>query len=293
MAELSRWNTIFSDPSTDPKTVLIQQLKYTREQAKAALNQTINGSKQYGKFVKWFKTKFPLLHGVWTRTRSATVGNEISAFYETNLMKDMELYQMAERLGLHLTYEYDGCGVMCRDDDRKAITKIQQLISHVQAKSVKMWGIRPIIVVKTPAGEGKIDLNTGDGKPLKGPSDVGTGQEDEKIKLSELIDILNERFGTDFTQADQLFFDQIQEEAIQNDLLKAAAAANTKEDFRYVFEKAFEGLVIDRMDGNEEIFGKLMSDAEFRKLAVEHLLKRVYDQLKKPADNTNASAPLV
>ncbi len=129
--------------------------------------------------------------------------------------------------------------------------------------------------------EGQIDLNTGDGKPLKGPSDVGTGQEDPEIKLSELIDILNERFGTDFTQADQLFFDQIQEEAIESETLKKAAAANSKDDFRYVFEKAFEGLVIDRMEGNEEIFGKLMADGEFRKLAVEHLLHKVYGVLKK------------
>ncbi len=130
--------------------------------------------------------------------------------------------------------------------------------------------------------EGRIDLNSGDGHPLKGPSDVGTGQKDQDIRLSELIDILNERFGTDFTQADQLFFDQIQEEAIESDTLKKAAATNSKDDFRYVFEKAFEGLVIDRMEGNEEIFGKLMSDGEFRKLAVEHLLHKVYGALKKP-----------
>jgi type I restriction enzyme R subunit len=129
--------------------------------------------------------------------------------------------------------------------------------------------------------EGQIDLNAGDGEPLKGPSDVGTGQEDTKIRLSELIDLLNERFGTNFTQADQLFFDQIQEEAVENDALRKAAAVNSKEDFRYVFEKALEGLVIDRMEGNEEIFGKLMGDGEFRKLAVEHLLNKVYKTLKK------------
>jgi len=132
--------------------------------------------------------------------------------------------------------------------------------------------------------EGQIDLSTGDGQPLKGPSDVGTGQRDQEIRLSELIDILNERFGTDFTQADQLFFDQIQEEAIESDMLKKAAATNSKDDFRFVFEKAFEGLVIDRMEGNEEIFGKLMSDGEFRKLAVEHLLHKVYGVLKNTKD---------
>lgn len=139
--------------------------------------------------------------------------------------------------------------------------------------------------------EGQIDLNTGDGKPLKGPTDVGTGQGDQQIRLSELIDILNERFGTDFTQADQLFFDQIEEEAIENETLQKAATANSKDDFRYVFEKAFEGLVIDRMDGNEEIFGKLMSDGEFRKLAVEHLLHKVYTALQDSKSGEKKAAP--
>lgn len=137
--------------------------------------------------------------------------------------------------------------------------------------------------------EGQIDLTSGDGYSLKGPGDVSTGQQDQTIRLSELIDILNERFGTDFTQADQLFFDQIQEEAIENESLIKAAAANSKEDFRYVFEKTFEGLVIDRMEGNEDIFTRLMSDSEFRKLAFEYLLTRVYNALQSENDgNTDA-----
>ena len=110
---------------------------------------------------------------------------------------------------------------------------------------------------------------------------MGTGRDDEDIILSELIDILNERFGTNFTQADQLFFDQIQEEAVESEPLQKAAAANSKNDFRYVFEKAFEGLVIDRMEGNEEIFEKLMSNKDFRDLAVENLLGKVYKELKE------------
>ena len=132
--------------------------------------------------------------------------------------------------------------------------------------------------------EGKIDLAGGEPRALKGPSDVGTGQDgDDTIRLSELIDILNERFGTDFTQADQLFFDQIQEEAIESETLRKAAATNSKDDFRYVFEQAFEGLVIDRMEGNEEIFGKLMADGEFRKLAMEHMLAKVYGAINRPS----------
>jgi len=133
--------------------------------------------------------------------------------------------------------------------------------------------------------EEQIDLSGGKADPLKGPNDVGTGRGgDDEIRLSELITILNERFGTDFTHADQLFFDQIQEEAVANENLRKAASANSVDDFRYVFDKAFEGLVIDRMEGNEEIFSKLMSDGEFRKIASEHLLHKVYHAIKGDED---------
>ena len=81
-----------------------------------------------------------------------------------------------------------------------------------------------------------------------------------------------------------MFFDQIQEDSIESDALRQVAATNSKSDFDYVFEKAFEGLVIDRMDGNEEIFGKLICDGEFRKLAVEHLPHKVYGVLKAPKE---------
>ena len=40
---------------------------------------------------------------------------------------------------------------------------------------------------------------------------------EEPMLLSQLIDVVNGRFGTDFNQADQLFFDQIVEAAISDD----------------------------------------------------------------------------
>ena len=136
--------------------------------------------------------------------------------------------------------------------------------------------------------EGSIDLSGGQADPLKGPNHTGGGSgDDEEVFLSELIDILNERFGTEFTPADQLFFDQIQEEAVANESLQQAAAVNNVDDFRQVFEKAFENLVIDRMEGNEDIFNRLMSDKDFRDVATEHLLQRVYGHIRKPDQPSN------
>ena len=57
--------------------------------------------------------------------------------------------------------------------------------------------------------EGSI-LKEGEADYLQGPREVGTGSADEIVQLSTLVEKLNERFGTDFTLADQLFFDQIE-----------------------------------------------------------------------------------
>ncbi len=75
-------------------------------------------------------------------------------------------------------------------------------------------------------------------------------------------------------------FPQLREEAVADEELRQAATANTLDNFRYVFVKALEGLFIDRMEQNEELFAKYMNDADFRKLVSEHLLRQVYEQIR-------------
>jgi type I restriction enzyme R subunit len=127
--------------------------------------------------------------------------------------------------------------------------------------------------------EGKIDLNEGEANPLKGATAVGTRQPDQEVPLSQLIDSLNERFGTDFTPADQLFFEQITESAIANDHLKQAAQVNTKENFAPVLDQQLENLFLERMEGNEKIFKEVMNNQEFKQVVFEKLLESIYKQL--------------
>ncbi len=68
--------------------------------------------------------------------------------------------------------------------------------------------------------------------------------------LSQLIDVVNERFGTDFNQADQLFFDQIVEAAMADGGLRQAAAVNPGEKFELVFKNLLEE-ALRRADGAE------------------------------------------
>jgi type I restriction enzyme R subunit len=56
------------------------------------------------------------------------------------------------------------------------------------------------------------------------------------------------------------------------------------ENFGYVFRKALEGLFIDRMEQNEEITAKFMNEDQFREAVSRHLLKEVYEQIRKERD---------
>ena len=55
------------------------------------------------------------------------------------------------------------------------------------------------------------------------------------------------------------------------------AKANKLEDFSFVFDKMLERLFVERMEGNEEIFTRLMNDEEFRAIASKYLVKEVYE----------------
>lgn len=129
--------------------------------------------------------------------------------------------------------------------------------------------------------EEAIDLVRGEADPLKGPTDVGTArQKDADVPLSTLVDQLNERFGTDFTEADQLFFDQVSAAAVQDERIREAAEANSAENFSAFFEKVLDDLFIRRMEGNDEIFNRVMGDKRFRAAAQEHLAKEVYGRVR-------------
>jgi len=137
-------------------------------------------------------------------------------------------------------------------------------------------------------GEGSIVMEPGARYEVSGPTSVGTGvARGDEIELSKLIDLLNERFGTEFKPGDQLFFESIREDAVADSSLRQAALANTMENFGYVFRKALEGLFIDRMEQNEEITAKFMNEDQFREAVSRHLLKEVYEKIREEAEAAN------
>jgi len=67
---------------------------------------------------------------------------------------------------------------------------------------------------------------------------VGTGKgESPEEELSKIIGVLNEKFKTFFTSADELFHDSVAKEDVHDTKVRDAAAVNTIDGFEFIFDE--------------------------------------------------------
>ncbi len=60
-----------------------------------------------------------------------------------------------------------------------------------------------------------------------------------------------------------------------------AAKANNEANFSAYFGRVLDDLFIQRMEGNDEIFNRVMSDKRFRTAAQDQLAREVYERIRR------------
>src|SRR5690606_4274909 len=110
------------------------------------------------------------------------------------------------------------------------------------------------------------------------------GREEQTECLSTIIERLNKRCGTNFTKADQLSVEQLQEDFAADKDMVQKAKTTTIDDVRFGYEKAFIDKVIDRMGQNQSFFTRVLDDEQFRKALMEYMLVETYEKLRKVAE---------
>ncbi|TVP98115.1 MAG: type I restriction endonuclease subunit R [Planctomycetaceae bacterium] len=132
--------------------------------------------------------------------------------------------------------------------------------------------------------DGAIEIREGDPQTVKSPTDVGTGQTEEKLApLSEIITALNKRFGTAFTEEDRLFFEQIHQKAVTNQQVIQMRQANPLDKFQLGLRGILENLIVQRMAENDQIVTRYMDDQEFGSMAFDVLSKAIYQSITPDA----------
>jgi type I restriction enzyme R subunit len=123
-----------------------------------------------------------------------------------------------------------------------------------------------------------------DNGQVKGPTAVGTSghPEDEESPISEIIKRINERFGTDFTEKDGLFLEQVEKDAIGKEEIRQTALANPFDKFSLSIRQQLPALMMERMAGNDAMVTRCLNDPHFREIVFTGILRSVFETITAP-----------
>ncbi len=109
---------------------------------------------------------------------------------------------------------------------------------------------------------------------------TGTGQgpltDDERVLLAEVVDRINDRFGSEVTDDDKIFYQAVGERMSADTDLQQQAAVNDVEVFRYAFDDAFMASVVDAMEHNSDLGKRLLDDPAYAQLVKTWMLRYVH-----------------
>lgn len=192
--------------------------------------------------------------------------------FKSNLRSFVRLYSFLSQVvdfvdpDLHKLYAYGGL----------LLTKLPYRTNAGSINLDDEVALESYRLEKTYEGGGALTVD--EDAPVYGPTDVGTSgaKEEQKSALSEIIKVVNEKYGTDWTEADRLLFEQIAGDMASNETLTEKMRANTKEQVKPVFEEEAMTAFVNRHGRNEKIVGDFMQDENLRRMIIAALLDDVY-----------------
>ena len=105
-------------------------------------------------------------------------------------------------------------------------------------------------------------------------------KEKKKDPLTVIIEKINEKYGTNFTEMDKVLL-QIQNDYAGSDQWQGYAANNDRKTFMLLFEKDFPNMAAARYEKNEGFFVRLFSDQDMMGQVMQAVGGVLYERLKK------------
>jgi type I restriction enzyme R subunit len=123
---------------------------------------------------------------------------------------------------------------------------------------------------------GKITLERGQGEVEPAGAVLPRGATPSEIEpLSQIIRELNERFGTDFSEEDRVFIQQLEGALAADAALAASLRANVPENARLTFDHVVSDRLQDMVETNFEFYKRVTDDPSFAKFFLDWLFERL------------------
>lgn len=147
--------------------------------------------------------------------------------------------------------------------------EVQQAID-LESFSIRQTSSGPISI---EPGGGRLSPPTGGSDQISPP--------EEKELLSQIIEDLNERFGTEFTDEDRVFIEELENRLVQHAGLEASVRANTPENARLTFDHVVGDLLQDMVETNFELYKRVTDDPKFGRYFKDLLFGRYRENVEK------------
>ena len=128
--------------------------------------------------------------------------------------------------------------------------------------------------------EGSIELTKEEGQLDPPTGNIGKKTEEEKEPLSVIVERINERYHTNFTNMDKVM-EQITNDFLNDEEMVRFAKNNNAEQFKKVYQEEFPKKTYRRYKENNEMFDKMMSEPGYMEDFMTSMFTFIYDKLKK------------
>lgn len=129
------------------------------------------------------------------------------------------------------------------------------------------------------AYEGSIMLVKEEGMLYSATGNIGKTSEDEEENLSTIVDRINDKYHTKFTNMDKVM-EQITQDFVDDEKMVQFAKNNNPEEFRKVYDDEFKKKAFKRYQQNSEMFEKMMSEEGYMEDFMKSMFKYIYENLK-------------
>ena len=129
------------------------------------------------------------------------------------------------------------------------------------------------------AYEGSIELTKEEGDLEPPTGNIGKSTEEAEENLSTIIERINDKYHTNFTNMDKVM-EQITQDFVDDDQMVQYAKNNDPEEFRKVYNEEFKKKAFKRYQQNSEMFEKMMSEEGYMEDFMTSMFKYIYESLK-------------
>ena len=208
--------------------------------------------------------------------RYEEASNEEKANFKGHLTDYVRLYAFLSQIITFVDTDLEKLYVFGRLLLRKLPASLERLPLEIQ-QNIDIESYR---INQTSKGSITLPRGTKEIEPI-GPKEIYTLGQAELEPLSQIIQELNEHFGTDFTEEDKLCIREIEQRLANNSALEASVRVNPPENARLTFDLVVNDLLQDMIDGHFKFYKHVNDDPEFAKTFLDLLFERYLGRARK------------